>query len=199
MPDVLVVSNVLLWLVVIVLAVAVLALARQIGVLHERIRPVGALSLGQAVQAGDDAPAFTLESLTGGVVSIGGRKPDDRDQLLLFLSPTCPVCKTVLPIARELAAGESTQLVLASDGWAQEHEAFIAAHRLEDLPYVLSGALGMAYRIGKLPYAVLVGAGGKVLAHGLVNNREHLESLFEARRLGVPDVQAAARAAAAGA
>lgn len=181
------------------LALGLLALARQIGVLHERIRPAGALALGKAVQAGEDAPAFTLESLTGGVVSVGGARAGGRDQLLLFLSPTCPVCETVLPIARTLAVSESVQLVLASDGPLQEHQAFVAAEGLHDLPYVLSATLGMTYGIGKLPYAVLVSAGGKVLAHGLVNNREHLESLFEARRLGLPDVQSAARAAAAGA
>ena len=40
-------SQGLLWGVVIILAITVLALARQIGVLHERIAPVGALALGQ--------------------------------------------------------------------------------------------------------------------------------------------------------
>ena len=44
MIDALVVSNILLWLLVIALALTVLALTRQIGLLHERISPVGALS-----------------------------------------------------------------------------------------------------------------------------------------------------------
>jgi methylamine dehydrogenase accessory protein MauD len=89
--------------------------------------------------------------------------------------------------------------VLASDGPAEEHRAFIKRDGLDDLPYVISAPLGMAYRIGKLPYAVLIADSGRVIAHGLVNNREHLESLFEARRLGLPDVQSAARVAAVGA
>jgi len=199
MADALLVSSFLLWLVVLVLAVAVFALARQIGVLHERIRPAGALSLGKAIQAGEEAPAFTLESLTGGAVSIGGARADGRDQLLFFLSPTCPVCKTVLPVVRSIAETEGARLILASDGPPQEHRSFIDAEQLDGLPYVLSAALGIAYRIGKLPYAVLVGAAGRVIAHGLVNNREHVESLFEARRLGLPDLQAAARAATEGA
>lgn len=199
MAEALLISNVFLWIAVIVLTVAVLALARQIGVLHERIRPVGALSLGKAIQAGDEAPALVLDSLTGGAVSVGGRQADGRDQLLFFLSPTCPVCKTVLPIARALAGSESVRLVLASDGPAEEHRAFIKRDGLDDLPYVISAPLGMAYRIGKLPYAVLIAGSGRVIAHGLVNNREHLESLFEARRLGLPDVQSAARVAAVGA
>jgi methylamine dehydrogenase accessory protein MauD len=47
----------------------------------------------------------------------------------------------------------------------------------------------MAYRIAKLPYAVLVDESGRVRAKGLVNSREQLESLFTARELGVASVQ----------
>jgi hypothetical protein len=36
----------LLWVVVIVLSLAVLALARQVGILHERVAPAGALLHG---------------------------------------------------------------------------------------------------------------------------------------------------------
>jgi hypothetical protein len=42
-PDALLISNAVLWCVVIVLALVVLALARQVGVLHERGAPAGAL------------------------------------------------------------------------------------------------------------------------------------------------------------
>jgi hypothetical protein len=44
MIDALVVSNIVLWALVIGLALTVFALTRQIGLLHERISPVGALS-----------------------------------------------------------------------------------------------------------------------------------------------------------
>jgi len=37
------ISNVVLWIVVLALLVVVIALTRQLGVLHERIAPVGAL------------------------------------------------------------------------------------------------------------------------------------------------------------
>ena len=43
MIDALIASNLLLWVLVIVLAAVVLALVRQIGVLHERLAPAGAL------------------------------------------------------------------------------------------------------------------------------------------------------------
>ena len=49
----------------------------------------------------------------------------------------------------------------------------------------MSEQLGRSYGVAKLPYAVLIDEAGKLSATGLVNTREHLESLFvakEARR-----------------
>jgi methylamine dehydrogenase accessory protein MauD len=191
MTEVLLVSNLISWVFLLGLALAVLALARQIGVLHERIKPVGALSLAKVVKAGDAAPTFNLPSLTGGAVILGGNSLRGQSSLLFFLSPSCPVCKVLLPVLKAIQAQERDwlRLVLASDGVENEHLAFIGEHGLETFPYLLSMELGVAYRIGKLPYAVLISADGKVAAHGLVNNREQLESLFEAQALGVSSVQ----------
>jgi methylamine dehydrogenase accessory protein MauD len=169
----------------------VLALARQIGLLHERIRPVGALSLGKVIKAGEEAPVFNLPSLTGGALSLGGVNASGQSTLLFFLSPSCPVCKTLLPVLKSAQAQERSWLrvVLASDGNEQEQLAFIRRENLDEFPYLLSAEVGMAFQIGKLPYGVLIDAQGKVAAHGLINTREHLESLFEAKQSGFSSVQ----------
>jgi methylamine dehydrogenase accessory protein MauD len=187
MNEALLVSSVASWFFLLVLSVVVYALARQIGVLHERIKPVGALSLGKVISLGETAPSFTLPSLNGGVVRVGGDSATSSSTLLFFLSPTCPVCKTLLPALKTAQAAERRwlRIVLASDGDAVEHAAFIERHGLQDFPYLLSAEVGMAYRIGKLPYGVLIDEHGRVASHGLVNSREHLDSLFEARQLGV--------------
>ncbi len=52
MTEALAASNVLLWVAVVVLAGVVFALTRQIGVLHERVAPAGALMLGQGPKVG---------------------------------------------------------------------------------------------------------------------------------------------------
>jgi methylamine dehydrogenase accessory protein MauD len=49
--------------------------------------------------------------------------------------------------------------------------------------------VGMGYGVGKLPYAVLVDGEGTVRAKGLVNSREHLESLLAAQEAGVASLQ----------
>jgi methylamine dehydrogenase accessory protein MauD len=191
MSDALLVSNVVLWVAVVVLAGVVAALVRQIGVLYERVAPAGALMLGRGPEVGEPAPVIRVEELSGAARDVGGVEAGGRSTLLFFLSPTCPVCKTLLPALRSAARKEAGWLdvVLASDGVRAEHEAFIRAERLERFPYVLSPALGMTYQVAKLPYAVLLDAAGTVRAKGLVNTREHLESLFEAKERGVASIQ----------
>ncbi len=189
MTEALIVSNLILWAAVLVLLATVFALARQIGVLHERIAPMGALMLDAGPKVGELAPALELPALDGSAFATGGVRA--RSLLLFFLSPTCPVCKKLLPILQRIAADERAwlELAFASDGDVAEHQAFRARAGIADWPYVLSAELGMAYRIGKLPYAVLVDESGRVRAKGLVNSREQLESLFTARELGVASVQ----------
>ena len=191
MIDALIVSNIVLWLIVAGLAVTVFALTRQIGLLHERIAPVGALSPHAKVKVGAQAPEMVLTDLQNRLVRIGGASKDDTQTLLFFLSPTCPVCKTLLPTVERVARTEvpRVRVVLASDGDLEEHLAFAEAEAPTGIPYVLSTELGMTYGVGKLPYAVLIDSQGVVAAQGLVNTREHLESLFEAQRYGVASIQ----------
>ena len=189
MSDALWISNAVLWLVVLALAAVVAALVRQIGVLHERLRPVGALALGSGPEVGALAPRAAATELSGAAVAVGGPDPEGRDTLLFFLSPTCPVCKALLPALASLARSEGLRVVLASDGARDEHAAFAAREHIA-LPYVLGTELGLAYRVGKLPWAALVDAEGVLRAQGLVNTREHLESLLEAKARGVASIQA---------
>jgi methylamine dehydrogenase accessory protein MauD len=95
----------------------------------------------------------------------------------------------LLPALRSAARRETAWLtvVLASDGAAQHRCSYASA--FEEFPYVLSPVLGITYQVGKLPYAVLVDGDGIVRAKGLVNTREHLESLFEAKERGVASLQ----------
>jgi len=189
MNDALLISNIFLWLVVLALLLVVWALARQIGVLYERVAPMGALMIDQGPKVGDAAPSFSLTSIAGGTVSIGGQL--GRGQLLFFLSPTCPVCKKLLPVIRSISASEKAWLdiVLASDGELPQHKAFYEKADLSAFPYVLSTELGMTYQISKLPYAVLIDEHGAIRGKGLVNSREQLESLFVAKETGVASIQ----------
>jgi len=187
--DALTVSVVLLWLAVIVLGVLLWALSRQVGVLFERVAPMGALVTDAGPAVGEASPSFALTGLQSEAVTIGGAT--ERPTLLFFLSPTCPVCKKLIPVLKALVKDERRRLavVLASDGERAEHLAFLREQGLGALPYVLSTELGMSYRVSRLPYAVLLDAQGVVAAKGLVNSREQLDSLLNAHDMGAATIQ----------
>ena len=90
MSNALIVSNILLWIVVIVMAVVIFALVRQIGVLYERVAPAGALMLNKKLRVGMDAPPVTVSTLGGETFTAGGCSADGRSTLLFFLSPKPP-------------------------------------------------------------------------------------------------------------
>ena len=191
MLEALLISNLVLWVIVVVLAGVMMALVRQIGVLHERVAPAGALVGREGPRIGHPAPQFTLPDWSGRLCTIGGPSGDGKSTLLVFVSPTCAVCKTVLAILESVMQQEQRwlRLVLASDGTREEHEGFVRRHALAEQSYLLSTELGLAYQVRKLPYAALIDGSGVLRAKGLVNTREHLESLFEAMARGVGSVQ----------
>jgi methylamine dehydrogenase accessory protein MauD len=185
------VSNAVLWVVVIALSVALLAVVRQLGVLHERIAPVGALMLAKGLKVGDSAPQIAVQDLEGRSITVGAARTDERAALIMFVSPTCPVCKALLPALKSSLAAERDWLdiILASDGEIASQREFVLAHRLGGFPYIVSAPLGISYQVSRLPFAVLIDAQGVLRARGIVNSREHLESLFEAKRLGFASIQ----------
>jgi methylamine dehydrogenase accessory protein MauD len=191
--DAVMISQIALWVVVCVLSLLVFALMRQIGVLNERVFPAGALMTTHGPNIGESIPVGTYTSLADTSITIGGPQP--QNTLLLFVSPNCPVCKTLLPYVQSVARAEhvSTRIVLASDaetGQEQEqHRQFVKQYHLPPAFYLLSRPLGLAFRVEKLPFAVIIDNQGILRAKGLVNSREHLESLFEAQTRGVASLQ----------
>jgi methylamine dehydrogenase accessory protein MauD len=121
------VSNATLWVVVIGLCLALLAVVRQLGVLHERIAPVGALMLAKGLKVGEFAPKIEVQDLEGRSLTLGAARADQRATLLMFVSPTCPVCKALLPVLKSSLASEREWLdiILASDGETAKQREFV--------------------------------------------------------------------------
>jgi len=188
--DWLVVSNVVLWIGFIAMVLVNFALARQIGVLYERVAPAGALMMNRKLAVGADAPVLPVTTLSGESLQAG--VPDGgRSQLLFFLSPDCPVCNELTPALKAAARAEADwlQVVLASDGEEQDHRAYVERKGLQKFPYVISELLGKTFGVSKLPYAVLIDERGKIASMGIINSREHLDSLFEAKERKVASIQ----------
>ena len=192
MNEALIISNVILWIVVVVLTTLLFAITRQVGILHERVAPAGALQPTSGPKIGEMTEEIKATSLQGESIRLGGSRQEEQASFILFISPTCPVCKELVPTAKSLAKAElnDIKLFFASDGEnIEQHENYIRDLDIENYPYFVSESLGIYYQVSKLPFAVLIDGDGILRSKGLVNTREHLESLIESMTTGIATVQ----------
>ena len=173
-------SYVMLWILVATLCVIVVALARQIGALHLRLGPRGALELDdEGPSLGSVPEPAQLTSSDGDFVRVGGA---GEAQLLLFVSPACPVCDQVLPAVR--AVSEMSCYVLVDAAPLDTKR--MLTHKRVHAPVISAEELMREYAIPGTPYAVVLDGEGVVRAKGTVNNLEQVEGLTETakRRMG---------------
>lgn len=146
------------------LGVAVLALAREVGLLRLRLGPGSALELmGEGPEIGSRTPAVSRFDIT----------PGTELALAVFTSRSCHVCHGLTPAIASLA-GDPILAVMTfeeadeSDVWAE---------------LAIPGS----------PYAVAMDSEGRVLAKGTFNNLAQLESVVasaERRRVDRDFVEA---------
>lgn len=187
--DVLTLAVVALGIGFLFLALLCLALARQVGVLSERIAPAGALAMNAILRVGQEGPTLSVNSLSGTPISLGGKKANST--LMFFLSSDCPVCASVLPAVKAAEQSERKWLdvVYLSDGDLQRNHAYAKRQDIPEERFAISEAAGRQYGVAKLPYAVLLDESGKIASLGVVNSREHIDSLFEAKERSVASIQ----------
>ena len=172
-------SYIVLWLLVVALCFVVVALARQIGTLHLRMGPRGALEMDDEGPPLHEAPPpVDVMALNDQPVSVGG---PGHAQLLLFVSPGCHLCEAVLPSLRAVSeTGGMMPLVLA-DADAEETRSVYGGRRL-GAPVVPSQKIAQGYRVPGTPYVVILDEMGLVRAKGAVNNLEQMEGLVDTAR-----------------
>lgn len=169
-------SYLVLWILVITLCVVVVALARQIGTLHLRLGPRGALELDEeGPPLGEAVESTNATALDGTGVVIGG---PSRGQVLLFVSPGCRMCEEVLPSLPVVARHGDLEPYVISD--ADHHDTAVAFNgKRLNAPVIAAPELAQAYGIPGTPYAVLLDHMGVVRAKGTVNNLEQMEGLLD--------------------
>jgi hypothetical protein len=142
-------TYVLLWLAVLVLSVVVIALLRQVGVLHTRMRPMGVHFAGEGPERLAPAP---------GAASID--YSNNRLTLIAFTSPTCEICKELIPSLQAIRRQyRDMQFVEFAHG--------------PDSPMFLE------FNVRSTPYMVTVDGDGIVQGRGVANSLEQVEVLIE--------------------
>lgn len=145
------------WILVSVLAVVVVALARQIGVLQLRLAPLGALEVDDEGPPLGEAPeARRVRTPDGSSRVLGG---PGRGRLVAFVSDTCPICEQVAPSLPAAAGASGLELQLVSDP-----------------------DLETAYRVPGVPFVVVLDEVGVVRSKGTVNSLEQVEGLVDTAR-----------------
>jgi methylamine dehydrogenase accessory protein MauD len=170
------VSYVVMWLLLAALTIVVVALARQIGTLHLRLGPRGALEVDdEGPPLGEAPPPEESTDANGRPARIGG--PGEA-QLLLFVSPGCHLCEQVLPSLPAVARAHELKAYVLADVDAEETVSQYERRRL-DVRVVSAQEIVQRYRVPGTPYVVVLDALGVVRAKGTVNNLEQLEGLVE--------------------
>jgi hypothetical protein len=142
------------WVLLVVLCVVVVALARQVGTLHLRLGPRGALEIDTEGPAlGEPVPPIEAAGADGQPVVLGG--PGVR-RLVLFSSPTCMVCREVAPALPAAARAAALLPQIVHDPEAER-----------------------AFEVPGTPYLLVLDELGIVRAKGTVNNLEQVEGLID--------------------
>jgi hypothetical protein len=140
------------WVLLLVLCVVVVALARQVGTLHLRLGPRGALEIdAEGPALGEALPAVEAGDPDGATIVIGGPGPA---RLILFSSPTCVVCREVAPAVPAAARAGSLEPQVVHDPDAERR-----------------------FEVPGTPFLLVLDELGVVRAKGTVNTMEQVEGL----------------------
>ncbi len=175
-----------LWLLVLTMGVLLLLLYRHFGMMS-----LGTLEGVQrdGLPVGAAAPALSGITATG--KDEGWEPRQGRPELLIFASPDCEPCKTVLPYVNRLAAKAGGLGITAVVPGPRESVARLVEQYDPPYPCLAEDGSGafQRFRVRVTPFAFVIGADGRVLAKGLCNDPGRLRDLLAAG--GVDEAAAA--------
>ncbi len=176
------VSYVALWILVVVLAVIVLGLVRQLGLIHLRIgeEESGLLKTQEGLELGVSAPDFEATDIVGQTkISLAGLRK--RPSILVFVSQSCPACQELMPHITEFQKSQNgnVDLILFNRAPIQNSLELVKNYGLT-FPVIAddTGVIFKKYEIQATPFVYHVDKSGVVKQRGVVNSSEGLEALL---------------------
>lgn len=160
-------------------ALMLVATMRQVGVLHQRVRPTGAgAANGPAI--GARLPALALQAVNDRASGVPSAAKTVT--LLAYVAPGCSLCGELLPSFEAFGrnAPEAVQVLLATDA-PPDKAAEYAEENDVKMPLVRADNLAREWHIPGSPYVVAVRQDDsqtlRVLSAGVVNSLEQLEDV----------------------
>ncbi len=176
------ISYIVLWLIVLALGLLVLLLYRQLGIMY----------LGSAegvsrdgIDKGATAPDFALTDQYGNPQRLSDYR--GRPALLLFGSPHCSPCRTLMPQLHEWArAHPEVGVVWLNAASEEESLKFVSelGATLPVAPYTPESKLMDRYKVRVTPFMFLLDEKGVVRAKGLANTKSGLDLYYKELRGG---------------
>jgi len=166
--------------VVAVLCLAVLVLARQVGILHRRLTPAGAgLNDEPPLGPGDLLAPQTLNSFSGEALVLDSGAV--LGTLLLFVSPDCPVCRSLLPVCQRFvdqgADGWQVRWLFPDPG-GDELAGYVERHGMDERATAIAPELARRLGIEALPALVVLDRDLRLLRREVLAGPRQLETLF---------------------
>ena len=164
-------SVILLGIICVLNTIAVVALIRQVGILHLRIQPVAGLSGAGGPDYGSQLqlPA-RLNELTN---------REAARFLVAFVSTTCGICGPLTSSFGRIAksARSDTAVLLVIDASDQDASKYVRTKSVSFLPYIADQA-AFNDNVPGAPWAVVTDGSGNVLVSGGVNTLDNVEEML---------------------
>ncbi len=163
----------------IVLLLLVLGLARELGLVLTRMGPTRALPTMQGLELGTKMEPLALISVDGEQRRVAPSK--STMNLLLFTSPTCPVCEELLPALEVFSKSYRGLINVSVISKVRDSEKDREWSRRLSAAQILVAEgpeFHQRMQISSYPHAMVLDSGNVVVARGLVNSLEQLESLI---------------------
>ena len=176
------ISYIVLWLIVLTLGVLVILLYRQLGIMY----------LGSAegvsrdgIEKGTTAPDFSLTDQYGTPQRLSDYR--GRPVVLLFGSPHCSPCRTLMPQLHDWAAAHPEAGVVWLNAASEEESLKFVSELSATLPvapYTPESKLMDRYKVRVTPFMFLLDERGVVRAKGLANSKAGLDLYYKELRGG---------------
>jgi methylamine dehydrogenase accessory protein MauD len=175
MITILMISSVVLWLVVFLMAFLVLGALRSQALLRWRLEQLEATTPKRAgrdgLKRGKKAPDFTLPSAAGPEVALhdfAGRKV-----LLVFTQAGCSPCGAIMPELNRL--GDSVQVLAVNNGDAETTRKW-AAEAKAGFPVLVQEGFSVSkrYQVFATPFAFLIDEQGVIRSKGITSDKQQL-------------------------
>ncbi len=187
MSDVWQVALIVLWVIVLIQAAFLIAVVRQLGIIHERLPRSPFADL---IPVGEEAPDFTLPDIAGYQFVLHDRLTDLEAPwlVLLFVDSRCEICRATLESVSSYwhsrtatAVAESSDVPAFDLAILSRGDAAVTATLVEGLllPDVLVEGSGVfeQYGIAAEPFVLVLDRQGRLQARGGTNEAERIVEL----------------------